>query len=128
MPNPLASFAIHVDDVQRARKFYESVFGWKFEPWGPPDFYLIHTGSADKTGIQGLMHKRAEAVAPGGLNAFECTFAVEDVDATLRAVEAAGGIITMPPAKIPTVGTVIKFRDPEGNILCAMRFEQSPHG
>src|SRR5262245_33769246 len=68
MPNSLASFAIHVDDVKRARKFYESVFSWKFEPWGPPDFYLIHTGTAEKPGIQGLMHKRTEPAAPGGLN------------------------------------------------------------
>ena len=36
MPNNLASFAIHVDDVDRARRFYQAVFGWNFEPWGPP--------------------------------------------------------------------------------------------
>src|ERR1700677_2630636 len=42
MPNNLSSFAIHVDDTDRARAFYEAVFGWRFEAWGPPDFYLIH--------------------------------------------------------------------------------------
>ena len=36
MPANLAAFAIHVDDVDRARAFYEAVFGWVFEPWGPP--------------------------------------------------------------------------------------------
>ena len=45
MPANLASFAIHVDDVDRARRFYEAIFGWQFEPWGPPGFYLILTGS-----------------------------------------------------------------------------------
>jgi uncharacterized protein len=58
MPNNLASFAIHVDDTVRARAFYEAVFGWRFEAWGPPDFYLIHTGDEASPGIQGLMHKR----------------------------------------------------------------------
>ena len=37
----LAAFAIHADDVERAVRFYEAVFGWRFEPWGPPGVYLI---------------------------------------------------------------------------------------
>ena len=36
MPNDVAHFAIHADDCQRAKRFYEEVFGWTFEPWGPP--------------------------------------------------------------------------------------------
>ena len=53
MPNNLSSFAIHADDVQRARRFYEAVFGWRFEPWGPPDFYLIHTGDEARPASKG---------------------------------------------------------------------------
>jgi len=56
MANNLASFAIHADDVQRCRRFYEAVFGWGFEPWGPPDFYLVHTGDEQKPGVQGLSY------------------------------------------------------------------------
>ena len=41
MSNNVDFFAINADDVPRARKFYEKVFGWSFEPWGPPGFYLI---------------------------------------------------------------------------------------
>jgi len=44
MPNYIARFAINADDVPRARDFYQRVFGWEFEPWGPPNFYLIETG------------------------------------------------------------------------------------
>src|ERR1700722_3701798 len=76
----LASFAIHVDDVDRARKFYEAVFGWVLEPWGPPGFYLIHTGDDTSPGIQGLMHKRQVPRTGTGLNGFEPSFAVDDVD------------------------------------------------
>ena len=36
MPNDIAHFAIHADDCQRAKRFYEAVFGWTFEPWGRP--------------------------------------------------------------------------------------------
>ena len=44
MPH-VAHFAINADDVPRARRFYERVFGWKFSAWGPPEFYKIETGS-----------------------------------------------------------------------------------
>jgi hypothetical protein len=122
----LASFAIHVDDVDRARRFYEAVFGWTFEAWGPPGFYLIHTGDAADPGIQGLMHKRQEPRTGSGLNGVEATFAVEDLDAILAAVVANGGRITMPKAPIPTVGVLIRFDDPEGNNIGAMAYDQAP--
>jgi predicted enzyme related to lactoylglutathione lyase len=123
----LASFAIHVDDTDRAIAFYEAVFGWVFEPWGPPGFYLIHTGDEASPGITGLMHKRHEPRSGTGLNGFEPTFAVADVDAIAALVVANGGTITMPKAVIPTVGALIRFLDPEGNDIGAMAYETPPH-
>ena len=127
MPNNLASFAIHADDVGRCRRFYEAVFGWRFEPWGPPEFYLVHTGSDERPGIQGLMHKRQEPRGVGGPNCFECTIAVDDLEAVTTAIERHGGSILMRKAPIPTVGTLTKFTDPEGNVLGAMAYEREPH-
>jgi predicted enzyme related to lactoylglutathione lyase len=126
MPNNLAAFAIHADDVTRARRFYEAVFGWRFEPWGPPDFYLIHTGDEKSPGVQGLMHKRQQPKGNGGPNCFECTITVDDVDAIAAAVKKAGGKITMEKTPIPTVGTVIYFDDPEGNRVGAMKYDTPP--
>jgi len=31
MSTPVAHFAINADDLPRARRFYENVFGWKFQ-------------------------------------------------------------------------------------------------
>lgn len=126
MPSNLASFAIHVDDVDRARRFYEAVFGWSFEPWGPPGFYLIHTGDKADPGIQGLMHQRHEPRTGKGLNGLEPTFTVDDLDAVVSAVVANGGRMTMPKSPIPTVGVLVRFDDPEGNNMGAMAYEQIP--
>ena len=124
----LAAFAIHADDVDRAVGFYEAVFGWRFEPWGPPGFYLIQTGPDDAPGVQGLLHKRHEPRTGTGLNGFEPTFAVDDVDAVLAAVEANGGTVTMGKSPIPTVGVLVRFLDTEGNDVGAMKYEQPPRG
>ena len=125
MPNNVTTFAIHCDDVARARSFYEKVFGWKFEAWGPPDFYLIHTGTADAPGIRGLLQKRAEPLTGTGLRGLECTVDVKDVAAIQALVEQNGGKVTMPKAVIPTVGWIIRFFDTEGNVLCAGQFDSN---
>jgi uncharacterized protein len=126
MPNNVASFAIHATDVQRARRFYEAVFGWQFEPWGPPDFYLIHTGDETNPGVQGLLHARMMPMGEGGPNCFECSISVSDVDSIAAAVTANGGVVTMPKAPIPGVGDVIYFADPEGNRVGAVRYLTPP--
>ena len=127
VPNNLASFALHVDDVDRAIAFYQAVFAWRFEAWGPPGFYLIHTGDEASPGIQGVMHARAEPRTGSGLNGVEPTFAVDDVDAVAQAVEANGGQVIFAKAVIPTVGALIRFLDTEGNDIGAMQYETPPH-
>lgn len=63
-------------------------------------------------------------LAPGlRLNAMENSFGVEDLGATIAAIEAGGGEIVMPRFHIEGVGDLIFFRDTEGNVLGAMRYE-----
>jgi len=119
MPNPLCHFAIHADDCDRAMSFYEAVFGWQFEPWGPPGFWRIHTG---QPGVEGALHQRHEALTGSGMRGYECSFAVEDIEKTAERITASGGRITMPAFLIEGVGTVIKFEDPEGNLASAMQY------
>ena len=72
MPNHIRHFAIHADEVDRARAFYEAVFAWRFEVWGPPNFYLIRTGPDDDGGLQGALQERQQSLsgtACGALNA-----------------------------------------------------------
>jgi predicted enzyme related to lactoylglutathione lyase len=125
MPNNLQSFGITADEVTRARIFYEQVFGWRFEPWGPPDFYLIHTGDDKDPGVQGLLHKRREPVNGTGMTGFECTIGVANIDQIIRAIEANGGKIVMAKFHIPSVGSGVYFNDTEGNWVGAMQYENA---
>ena len=117
MPNNLCLFAIHADDLPKAKRFYERVFGWKIEPWGPPGFFLISTGSKKDPGVTGALQKRHEVVGGERFTGFECSVEVADVDATTAAVVANGGKIIMPKCEIPTVGWIVKFLDPDGNVV-----------
>ena len=126
MANNLSFFSIHADDLDRARRFYERVFGWRFEPWGPPGFYLIHTGDAPSPGILGSLSNRREPLTGTGMRGYECTISVGDIDETIRAVEANGGQTIMAKFHIPTVGHGFYFRDTEGNHAGAMQYETTP--
>ena len=123
MAKNVSFFSIHADDVDRARQFYEAVFQWTFEPWGPPGFYLIHTGDDRNPGIMGALQKRREPLTGTGMRGFECSISVDDIDETIRAVQARGGTIAMAKFHIPTVGTGCYFHDTEGNLAGAMQYE-----
>jgi predicted enzyme related to lactoylglutathione lyase len=84
MANNIAHFDIAADDVERARLFYERVFGWRFEPFGPPDFYLIHTGPTADPGIHGSVSKRRVPLARSLQWAYECTISVDDLPQSRR--------------------------------------------
>lgn len=119
-PNTVAHFAINADDVERARAFYARAFGWTFQAWGPPGFYLIE---AKGSPILGALQGRRALVEGERTVGFECTIAVASIDATERAVLAAGGTIAMARSVITGVGTLMFFRDPEGNVFGAMQYD-----
>jgi predicted enzyme related to lactoylglutathione lyase len=120
--NNIAHFDIHADDVERARRFYELVFGWRFEAWGPPDFYLTHTGPPSDPGIHGSVSKRLEPVSGRGRVGYECTISVKDLGEIKAAIIDNGGKILLDEHEIVGVGTLIRFEDTEGNVACAMRY------
>lgn len=118
--NTLAHFAINADDVDQARAFYSKVFGWTFAAWGPPGFFLIE---AKDSPVGGALHGRRELVKGQRMTGFECTFAVESIDATAEAVKTAGGKVVLERSVIPTVGTLMFFADLDGNVFGAMQYE-----
>jgi uncharacterized protein len=140
--NLIAHFAINADDVSATRRFYEQVFGWRFSPWGPPDFYHISADPHARTGadagadpgsgagggagggaIIGALQKRRDLVPGQPTIGYECTIAVADVDEAARLVTANGGQVLMERTTIAGVGDLIFFTDPSGNVVGAMRFD-----
>jgi predicted enzyme related to lactoylglutathione lyase len=121
--NNVEHFTINADDVARARRFYAQIFGWKFEPWGPPDYFRITTGNQENPGISGALHERREIVPGKKSHGFECSISVADIDATVLAIKACGGKIVLPKSRVPGIGTFVMFEDTEANIVTAIEYE-----
>jgi len=126
MPH-LAHFAINADDVPRAKKFYERVFGWTFSAWGPPNFYQIQTGGngGGQQPVLGALQGRRDLVPGQPTIGYECTISVTSIDDTIRTVVACGGSIALPKSIISGVGALAFFTDPEGNVFGAIEFDRN---
>lgn len=124
-PGQLAHFSVNADNVDRARDFYEAVFGWRFHAYGPPGFYMIETTAPDMkpAPVLGSLQGRRSLVEGMSMNGCECTIAVEDIDKTIAAIEGAGGKIVMPKCVLPSIGHLTFFQDTEGNLLGAMQYD-----
>jgi predicted enzyme related to lactoylglutathione lyase len=122
MGKAIIHFEIQAGDVERAKTFYEGVFGWEVEQLGQEQYWVIRTGrgtypGGEKIGIDGGLEQR-RSNAPqdmSPINAFICTIEVDDLDDTLQKIEQAGGKVTVPKAEVPGIGWNAYAKDTEGN-------------
>ena len=118
----VAHFSINADDMERAKAFYSSVFGWSYSAYGPPGFYMIE-GAGGPAGMYASLQKR-RAIVPGkSIYGLECTLAVDDSEKAEAAIKKAGGKIVMPRSILAGVGKLFFFEDTEGNIIGAMEYD-----
>lgn len=118
----LVHFEIHVEDMDRAKKFYGEVFGWKFEDWsefaGIPYFGAV-TGDEDEHRIDvALMQRQSpppEQNQP--LNGYVCTIGVEDYNAIEAKILDHGGVVALPKYGLPGMAWQGYYKDTEGNIF-----------
>jgi hypothetical protein len=118
----LAHFSINANDMERAKKFYASAFGWSFQAFGPPGFYMIQ-GAGGPGGMYASLQARRDIVPGKSIFGLECTLAVDDSEKAEAAIKKAGGKIVMPRSVIAGVGKLFFFEDPEGNIIGAMQYD-----
>jgi len=92
-------------DMERAKKFYSTVFGWGFEDWGPE--YVSFSGAGVDGGFRaGVAHEDGPLVI----------LYASDLAATEKAVMDAGGRVTVPIFEFPG-GRRFHFADGVGNVL-----------
>jgi uncharacterized protein len=123
MPN-VAHYSINADDLKRAQSFYQGAFDWKFEPWGPPGFYMINTGDESSPRILGSLQGRRELVPGQKMTGYECTISVPSITKTIAAIKDHGGKLIMQKTVIAGVGSLVFFEDTEGNSVGAMQYDK----
>ena len=92
MAGKVVHFEVPYDDVERATSFYKDIFGWQIQSVPELSYHLVSTGPSGEQGptepgyIGGGMFARQAGVATPVI-----TIDVDDIDASLAAIEAHGG-------------------------------------
>lgn len=118
--NPVVHFEMPYDNRQRMAAFYQSAFGWQTQMLGEEmgHYVVAHTtetvdGMVSTPGtINGGFYERKPewpAQHPS------VVIAVDDIQAAMRQVAAAGGDVLGEPMEIPGIGQYVSFMDTEGN-------------
>lgn len=112
MPRPI-HFDLTAEEPERAIKFYQDVFGWKFQKWdGPMEYWMTTTGDEKEPGINGGLSRKGETGMPN-MN----TIGVPSVDEFSKKIQDKGGKVLQPKTAIPGIGWFATCQDTEGNIF-----------
>ena len=110
MAHPVVHFDIGCKDKEQSRDFYQTIFDWKVEPYGPMS-YQFDTGSP--RGIQGF----TTALGHEPHNYVMFYVEVDDIDEKSNAIVASGGQIVVPETQVPGSGSFAWCKDPSGNLF-----------
>jgi hypothetical protein len=115
MNRPINWFEIPVADLDRAAKFYETLFGIQLQrgDMGPVQMAVFPYDSKQETG--GSLIK-GDGIAPSPTGPILYLNAESSFDAVLGRVEPAGGKVLMQNREMP-YGPIAQFTDSEGNRL-----------
>jgi predicted enzyme related to lactoylglutathione lyase len=123
MDHTLVHFEIPANNVEKLRKFYVELFGWKIEKMpGPMGYWTIGTVPVDETmapirpGVNGGLYKK-ERPENKPVN----YISVESIDRYLEKVKALGGKIVQEKQEVPGVGWIAIALDPEGNQVAMLQ-------
>jgi uncharacterized protein len=116
MDHTIIHFEIPVNDVEKAKKFYSDVFGWKIEKVPNMEYYTITTVPVDekgnllRPGVNGGLYRRDQPMQQPVNYVW-----VESVEEYSKKIEAVGGKVVVPKMEIQGMGWFALGQDPEGN-------------
>jgi uncharacterized protein len=115
-PNPIVWCEIYVQDMERAKRFYESVFEVKLEKLESPGMDMwAFPMTMEAVGASGALVKMdgVESGGSGTIPYFHC----DEVAVELERVVPAGGKIHTPKTSINQYGFMALIVDTEGNMI-----------
>ena len=110
--------------AEKARAFYADTLGWSYDvmPMAEGGDYIICKSGDEMAG--GMMEMTPGTGFDGIPDHWFAYVAVDDVDACVAKVEAAGGEIMRPPFDVPNVGRIAIVKDAAGAAIGWMTHSQ----
>lgn len=115
-------YELMTKDPVAARRFYSEVVGWEIDESPPAasnmDYRMISAGDGL---VGGVLTLTDEMCQQGAAPCWLMYLGVDDVDACVGSIIAAGGRVLMPAFDMPDVGRIAMLSDPQGAPFYVMR-------
>jgi predicted enzyme related to lactoylglutathione lyase len=118
--NKVVHFEIPYENEERAKKFYENVFGWQIMKMPDMDYHMVTTVESDPE----TMRPKTPGAINGGMLKKDATVPyplvivdVDDVNSHVEKIKGSGGKVIMPVIPIGEFGFYARVSDSEGNII-----------
>ena len=121
--NRVVHFEIPADDMDRAKKFYSSVFGWAIQDYPMPDGTKLTGITTAPVDEKTHMPKDRGAINGSMLQKTKDVFAplvsiwVDSVDEYIKKIESAGCKVVKPKTEFVGMGFYAYVTDTEGNVM-----------
>jgi uncharacterized protein len=114
-------YELMTPDPVGAKAFYDSVVGWNIGEAAPEFNGYRMIGRTDGGMAGGVLPLTDEMQQHGTRPTWLGYICVDDVDASVSAIEKAGGKALMPPFDIPNIGRIAMVADPQGAPFYVMK-------
>jgi hypothetical protein len=122
MPNKPSHFIwyeLMTTDADAAARFYGAVVGWSVGDSGQTDKTYQQWSIGGQT-VGGLLRIAPDPSEDGMRPMWTGYLNVDDVDASVTGITAAGGAVCMPAFDVPGVGRMAMVADPQGAVFYVM--------
>ena len=119
-------YELMTPDAEGSKAFYDRVVGWDIQTSHGEDTAYGFINNADGGMTGGVLHLTDETQAHGARPCWLGYLGVDDVDASVAAIEGAGGRLLMPARDIEMAGRTAMVADPNGALFYVMTPKPPP--
>lgn len=101
---------IQVTDLDRAKRFYEGVFGWNLKPWGDGSYLTQNAKEGPSIGLW-----KVSRVTPG--ESPVVYYDTDHLESYIARAKQFGGTVVHDKDNVADMGYYALVKDPDGNLF-----------
>ena len=117
--DPVVHFEMAMENMARGKKFYESVFDWKFDDVPQMNYAIARSTESEKSGLPikpgringGFTDRKMDNIKP------IIVIKVQDIMKSLEKAKKEGAKIVREQMQVGEMGLYARITDSEGNVI-----------
>lgn len=113
-PHHITHIEISANEPEKAKDFYKACFDWNIQAFPEMDYFTFTAEGGSGGGFNQVNDDNPAGTVLMYIN-------TPSLKESLEKVTANGGTVVLESYEIPTVGTMVTFKDPTGNLIALLQ-------